>query len=454
MTTDSMSPPEIRAVVSLAGLYALRMLGLFMVLPVISLYGPDLIGYTPALLGLAIGAYGLTQALLQIPFGLCSDRIGRKPIIVIGLIIFALGSVVAAQATTMSELIIGRCIQGGGAIASTLMALLSDLTREENRTKAMASVGASIGLSFSVALVLGPLLSGWVGLSGLFWLTAIFACAGIFVVWKIVPTPLVSARHRDAGAVVSQIGSVLKNKELLRLDAGIMVLHGVLVALFIIIPSLLVSQVGLDKSTHWWVYLPIMLLSFVLMVPFIIIGEKKQRMKEALLFAIALMILSLSIIIVWPTAVGICSALLLFFIAFNLLEASLPSLISKISPAAAKGTAMGAYSSSQFMGAFIGGALGGWILQEFGVDFVLGAWIVGLLFWWCVALFMATPNHLSSYMLSLEDVNLDDAQKLVENLLSVNGVDEAVVIPQEKAAYLKVNSNLFDKTKLQQYLER
>lgn len=447
-----MSAPERRAVVSLAGLYALRMLGLFMVLPVLSLYGPDLVGYTPMLLGLAIGAYGLTQALLQIPFGLCSDRIGRKPVIIAGLVIFALGSVIAAQADDIYELIFGRCLQGGGAIASTLMALLSDLTREEHRTKAMASVGASIGLSFSVALVLGPLLSGWFGLSGLFWLTAILACGGILVAWKIVPTPLLSQRHRDAGAVVSQLGSVLKNPELLRLDLGIMILHGVLVALFMVVPGMLVELVGLEKTNHWWLYLPVMLFSFMLMVPFIIIGEKKQRMKEILLFAILLMALSFALILVWQTAWVICLGLLLFFIAFNLLEASLPSLISKISPAAAKGTAMGAYSSSQFMGAFIGGALGGWIWQEYGVDFVLVACIVGLLIWWLVALFMAKPKHLTSYMLELDETSTEEAQNLVEELLLIEGVSEAVVIPQEKAAYLKVDNNLLDKAHLKQYL--
>ncbi len=274
-----MLPSERRAAVSLAGIFSLRMLGMFMILPVFALYTDKIAGATPTLIGLAIGAYGITQALLQIPFGLLSDRLGRKPVIAAGLVLFALGSVIAATSTSIYGIILGRVIQGAGAIPSVVMALAADLTREEQRTKAMAIIGISIGMSFSVALVAGPVLDHWVGISGIFWLTAVLACVGIAVLYLIVPQPAVSSVHRDAQPVPAQFLSVLRDRELLRLDFGILILHMILTASFTVLPLVLRDELGLASAHHWYIYLPALLLSIAAMVPFIIIAERHRRMK-------------------------------------------------------------------------------------------------------------------------------------------------------------------------------
>src|SRR5690554_1071969 len=354
-----MNALEKRSVVALASVYAMRMLGLFMVMPVFVLLGSDLQGATPALIGFAIGAYGLSQALLQIPFGLLSDRVGRKRMIYIGLLLFAAGSILAGSTDSIYVVIAGRLLQGAGATASVLMALLSDLTREEERTKAMATVGISIGLSFSVSLVLGPLLGSAWGLSGIFYATAVLAMVALLIVSRVVPTPHHQKISADTHPAKAMLGRVLSDKRLLRLDFGIFALHLVLTSLFLVFPSVLQDQLGLASQSHWWFYLSVMITSFFAMVPFIVMGEKKRMMKPVLCGAIALLTLataglagiSASLIFAW-------GVMFFFFMAFNLLEASLPSLISKEAPAASKGTAMGVYSTSQFMKAFMGGAFG------------------------------------------------------------------------------------------------
>lgn len=445
MSIESMTSGERRAVSGLAGLYVLRMLGLFMVLPVLSIYSADLEGATPALIGMAIGGYGLTQALLQIPFGFLSDKIGRKTVIVFGLFLFIAGSVVAAMSDSIYGVIIGRCLQGSGAIASSLMALLSDLTREQMRTRAMAVVGMSIGLSFSVALVLGPVISQPFGLAGLFWFTAVLASLGLAVIWKWVPTPQRYERHRDTGVQKGQLKTIIRHPELLRLDFGIFILHLVMTATFVVVPLRMV-ELGLLTQYHWIVYLPIMVLSFLAMVPFIIIAEKKRKMKPIFIFAITLVAASQLLMggLTAESQNALFVLLFLYFMAFNLLEASLPSLISKIAPAGQKGAAMGVYSSSQFMGAFVGGAAGGWMYGHYGIDAVLMTCGLLALLWALVVLPMAQPKHLTGKAIALPDHWLSDTEGFVAKLLALPGVEEVVVIAEDQAAYMKIDKACFD----------
>lgn len=334
---ERMSGSETRAAGGLALVFAFRMLGMFMVLPVLATYGMELQGSTPALIGLAIGAYGLTQALLQIPFGMLSDRIGRRPVIYVGLLIFAAGSLLAANADSIYGVIAGRILQGAGAISAAVMALLSDLTREQHRTKAMAMVGMSIGLSFAVAMVVGPLLTRAFGLSGLFLATAAMALLGIVIVAGMVPGSAGPLQHRESGVAKQALLPTLKHADLLRLDFGILVLHAILMASFIALPLALVEQGGLAKEEHWWVYLTALLVGFFGMLPFIIYGEKKRRMKQVLLGAVTVLLLC-ELFFWWfgSSLRALVLGTVVFFTAFNLLEASLPSLISKVAPAGAR----------------------------------------------------------------------------------------------------------------------
>ena len=347
-----MTQTERRAALSLAAIFSTRMLGLFMILPVFALYTEHLKGSTHALFGLAIGIYGLTQAILGIPFGMLSDKFGRKPIITLGLLIFAAGSVVAAMSHTIYGVILGRALQGAGAIAAAVMALAADLTREEHRLKAMATIGASIGLSFTVALVLGPILNHWMGgVPGIFWLTAVLALLAIAVLHLWVPTPAATHVHHDAEAVLADFGPVLKNTQLLRLNFGVFALHLLLTSSFVVVPLALRDDAHLPTGQHWIVYLVVMLIALAVMVPFVIIAEKRRKMKQVFVAAISVLVLAeLVFMAEYRHLAGLIAGLLLFFIAFNLLEATLPSLIAKMAPPDKKGTAMGVYSSSQFVG--------------------------------------------------------------------------------------------------------
>lgn len=447
----SLSPSplqERQAVVSLSVLYAFRMLGLFMVLPVLALYSDSYSGSTALLMGLALGAYGCSQALLQIPFGMLSDKIGRKPVIALGLVIFALGSLVAAQADSVYELIFGRFLQGCGAIASALMALVSDLTSEESRTKAMASIGASIGLSFSLALVLGPLLAAVGGMSLIFSTTAFLALFGLLILWRWVPSPNVQERrHREAGAVPELFWRTLKNRELLRLNFGIFVLHACLMASFLVLPTILEVNLGFARSQHWIIYLSLLLSAFVVMLPFIIVAEKRRQIKPVFVVAVALLMSVLFLqwgLQAWLpySSVWMLLAVFLFFVAFNLLEATLPSLVSKVAPAGSKGTAMGLYSTCQFLGAFLGGVAGGAVLQSFGAEAVYLLCAALALLWLLVAIAMRPPSFLSGVFISLDGCDLPAAASA---LRKVTGVHELVLIEEECAAYLKVDPREFDR---------
>lgn len=443
---------ERRAISGLAGLYASRMLGLFMVLPVLALYADELAGATPLLIGLALGIYGLTQACLQVPFGWLSDRFGRKRMIVIGLILFGLGSVVAALADSMTGIIIGRALQGSGAVAAVIMALLADQTREQVRTLAMATIGLSIGLSFALAMVLGPWLAASTGLASVFWLSAVLTLVGLLVLWRWVPAAPRRLKHRDVGMDSRQLRHVLTRPDLWRLDVSIFALHLVLMAIFVAVPFRLLDA-GIGEERHGMAYLAIMGVAFVLMLPLVIIAEKYQCMKSVCLLAVGAITLSLAALgLPISDGKGLFVWLLVFFTGFNLLEATLPSMLSKLAPAGAKGTAMGVYSTGQFLGAFIGGALGGFLAHHWGLNAVFFGSAGLALVWWLVMWSMPAPPPLSSEVVALGDNHGDTLDTMMARLADVAGVEDVMVVPEERLAYLKVNRQLLDQDALTRLL--
>lgn len=360
-----MKKSEHKTTTIIASIYAFRMLGLFMILPIFSLYTEKLKYATPTLIGLALGIYGLTQGILQIPLGMWGDRIGRKPVIIFGLILFLLGSIVAALAHNIYGIIIGRALQGGGAIGSTLMALVADTTEDKHRLKAMAVIGMTIGFSFVLAMVLGPILNNFVGLSGIFGLTGILAILGMIMLLAI-PTPTSHPVHPEAEPVLSQFNNILKMPQLWRLNFGIFTLHAILTALFIVVPIVLLENLNLNANAQWMLYVPVLLIACILMVPFIIIAEK-YRMQPIFVGAIIVLTLCTLVLGMFQQSIVLIGVVLcLFFTAFTFLEAALPSLISKTAPKQSKGTAMGVYSSCQFLGIFFGGSIGGLLLNHFG----------------------------------------------------------------------------------------
>jgi MFS family permease len=449
---ENLGKTERRAGISLALIYAFRMLGLFMIMPVFALYSEQLPEATPLLTGLALGIYGLTQALLQIPFGMLSDRVGRKPVIYAGLVIFALGSLVAAQADTIYGIIIGRALQGSGAIAAALMALAADLSREEHRTKMMALIGASIGAAFAASMVLGPLVNEWIGISGIFAATAVLALIGIAILYLVVPDPLHTHFHRDAQVQSGALADVLMDTQLLRLDFGIFILHFVLMCVFLVIPLELRNIAGLAAVDHWKLYLPVFVLSLAIMLPFVIIAERRRRLKQVFLGAIAVLSVGVAGFIYSAEPLMLTVSLVLFFAGFNLLEASLPSLISKTAKATLKGTAMGVYSSSQFLGAFAGGVIGGAAHGWWGIDGVYMTVLVVLLLWLVLASSMQQPRYLSTYLLNVGVRNESEISGLSRDLAAVAGVVEVSVLADEGVAYLKVEKHVLDDKKLLSFM--
>ncbi len=449
MNSNQLTPIEKRSIFALASVYGLRMFGLFLILPVLAIYAEQLDGATPVLMGLALGVYGIFQAVFQIPFGLLSDRFGRKPIIVIGLLIFIAGSVVAALSTTIWGVVVGRALQGAGAIAAVVLALTSDLTRENQRTKAMAMIGMTIGFSFMLALLAAPWLEFFIGVPGLFFMTAILAALSIAVIIKVVPTP-VQTLNLDVKPIPSQMWQLLRNPQLIRLDVGIFILHFVLTAMFVVVPIVLLQELQLDTNQHWSVYLPALLASVLFMVPMVILASKKERVSSIFLIAVCLLVLAQLCFLFRPMSVmGIMACLFVFFWGFNVLEAMLPSLVSRLAPAACKGSAMGVYNTFQFTGIFFGGLLGGLLYGQYGVNAVFVLCAV-LLLVWAFILFKA-PNMrlLDSMVVRIKPSQHQDCKQALE---SIAGIEEAIVIENEPVAYLKVDKDKLDQAALDQII--
>lgn len=446
-----MKAKEGRAVASLGAIMAFRMLGLFMILPVFSAYLHTLPGATPTLIGLALGIYGLTQACLQIPFGTLSDKLGRKPIITLGLILFAIGSVIAALSHSITGIIIGRAIQGGGAVGSTVLALVADLTRDEFRNKAMAFVGLSIGLSFMIAMIVGPLINHWYHLNGIFWLTAILAGLGIVLLYTAVPKPPAQLIDENIEPVAKRLKQVIKNPQLIKLDISIGIQHAIFTCIFIAIPIVLGHDLNLSTDEQIWLYLGVLVVAFFAMIPFIIIAEKKRLMRPIFIGAVFTLLVCQTLFFVGTDHASIVIiALLLFFTAFTLLESCLPSLVSKQAPIRQKGSAMGVYSSSQFLGIFIGGSLGGVAYNHFGIGGVFAlAWLMAAI-WLGVSFLLKSPPYWSTVILPCQQLSPSS----MHTIQALAGVHEVAWFKAENLLYVKVDKQKIDDRELRNTMEQ
>lgn len=452
-TSSGFTAIERRSVTALGGIYALRMFGLFLILPVLSIYAETLQGASPLLIGLAVGAYGFTQASLQIPFGLLSDRLGRKRVITAGLLIFIIGSLIAAAADSILWVIIGRALQGAGAIAAAVLALTADLTRENQRSKAMALIGISIGLSFMLALLAAPLLEQWIGVSGIFLATAVLAGLAIVVLYRFVPNPA-PRYNRDTRAVPADIAKLAMDKQLSRLNGGIFILHFVLTAMFVVIPLILSHQLSMDTATHWQVYLPSLVISVFAMAPLIMLSAKRHLTMRIFFAAICILLLSQVMFLAQPNMnvflLGV--TLFVFFWGFNTLEAMLPSLVTRLAPPATKGTAVGVYNTFQFSGVFLGGLLGGLVYGQFGYQAVFVLCGLLLVLWaWLVQTAPRTKLY-DSRIVRLSDgesgILGQPLEAVYQQLESIVGVKDVTVIEEERLAYLKVDKEQFDESSL------
>ncbi|QOW51854.1 MULTISPECIES: MFS transporter [Acinetobacter] len=442
-----MNALERRSTFALSSIFALRMLGLFMIIPVFSVAGQSYQYATPTLIGLAVGVYGLAQAILQIPFSLIADRYSRKPLVVLGLLLFALGGAIAAMSETIYGVIIGRAIAGGGAVSAVVMALLADVTREEQRTKAMAMMGMSIGLSFVIAFSAGPWLTGLVGISGLFWVTTIMGLAAIAMLLLV---PKVTRHHRNfQQGYLPQLKQVLKMGDLNRLHLSVFTLHLLLTAMFIYAPPQLIEYAGLPLSSHGWVYLPLLVLSLFFAFPSIILAEKYRKMRGIFLTAIGGIILGLIVMIFgFESKYILLIGLGLFFIAFNVMEALLPSWLSKAAPIQSKATAMGVNASSQFLGAFFGGMIGGQLLLLNNTAMGWSILTAVAIIWLLMSFSLAQPRYLSSMVFRLPEAKQTD--EWTSQLLAIHGIEEVVVMSEQQVAYIKVDKQQIDDAARQQ----
>ena len=442
-----MNALERRSTFALSSIFALRMLGLFMIIPVFSVAGQSYEYATPALIGLAVGIYGLTQAILQIPFSLIADRYSRKPLVVLGLLLFALGGAIAAMSDTIYGVIIGRAIAGGGAVSAVVMALLADVTREENRMKAMAVMGMSIGLSFVVAFTMGPWVTGLVGISGLFWVTTVMGLAAIAMLLMV---PKVTRHHKNfQQGYVEQLKQVLKMGDLNRLHISVFTLHLLLTAMFIYVPSQLIEVAELPLSSHGWVYLPLLVVRLFFAFPSIVLAEKYRKMRSIFLTAIGGIILGLLIMIFgFESKYVLIGGLGLFFIAFNVMEALLPSWLSKAAPIQSKATAMGVNASSQFLGAFFGGIIGGQLLLLNNTSLGWSILSAIAIIWLLMSFGLAQPRYLSSLVLRLPESKQTD--EWTSQLLAIRGIEEVVVMSEQQVAFVKVDKQQVDDVSRQQ----
>ncbi len=434
-----MTPIEKRAIVSLSSIMSLRMIGLFMVLPVFTLYASQLEGATPFLIGLAVGIYGLFQAIFQIPFGSLSDRLGRKPIICFGLLLFCLGSLIAACSHTIAFMLLGRALQGAGAVGGTLLALAADLTPEEERTKAMAIMGMTIGFAFSIAMLIGPLLTTWMPVNGLFLVAMSAGLLAIFLLWKAVPTPTTTIWRRDAEPELHSIFTLLIKPELAKLYSGIFILHALFTASFVVIPIGLYKFAGLTANKQWTIYLPILLGAFLLSLICIGMAEKSRQLKRFFILGILLLLIAECLLWQFDQQIFITGiALCLFFTGFSLLEAFLPSLISRTAPVTHKGSALGIFSCAQFFGIFVGGAAGGWLYGKFSFAGVYFFCIMLTLLWLIIALLMQAPRYLTIQLWRISPSLTHHWENIATKLRAIPGMVEVTFIAEESIAYLKM----------------
>lgn len=433
-----------KTVFPIAAIFSFRMLGLFLLIPVFTIYATKLHGATPTLIGFALGGYGLTQGLLQIPFGMLSDKIGRKPMITIGLILFALGSLVGALSESIYGMIIARVLQGTGAIGSVLIALLADLTPDEQRTKAMAVIGMTIGTSFSLAMVLSPAITHYFGLAGIFYLTIILAIFGILLLHIIIPNPLKERFHSDSETNPALFKSVISNPHLQRLNLGIFCQHFILTATFFAIPLILSHQVQQGHLTEQWhFYLPLMIFSFLVMIPFIILAEKKKLMKAVFIMSVLICTVTQALLaITYENWLSLCFLMFAYFVAFNILEASLPSMVSKQANPNNKGTAMGIYSTSQFLGIFAGGAMAGILYQWHSSAAIFFTNTIIAFVWLFTACLMKPDSYLSTLILHFNSENHNN-ELLISTLLQIKGVKEVAIAIDEEVIYLRVDRDAY-----------
>lgn len=452
---SSFNAAERRAALGLSLVYVTRMMGLFLLLPVISVLGSDLSGATPILIGLAIGIYGLFQALLQIPFGFASDRFGRKPVIVAGILIFITGSIIAAFADTIWGIVVGRAMQGAGAISAVVMALAADLTRDSQRTKIMAVIGSSIGVSFILSIVLGPLMMTRFNLQQIFFCVAALGVLSLVTILFLVPVPGVSGKDRSVAVITSDLPAMFRNRELLKLDFSIFFLHLIITATFVSIPLRLI-EVGMNVDVHWKLYLIGALGSLLVLVPLVFLNERKLSTSTTMLICVVGLALAEVLLGFMNSEMFIVvTGLIAFFGFLSVLEAMLPSLVSRIAPASGRGTALGVYSTSQFIGAFFGGVIGGVMIEHTGMastHFMLAA---VCLLWIPVVSGIRETEKLGNRRFTIKSEMLKSVsarKDMSESLLKVQGVKEVTLFPSESAAYLKVDRNLLDISKLDELI--
>ena len=446
-----MNKQEMRSAVAIAALFLVRMLGLFMILPVLPLVGEELENSTPFRVGLARGIYGLAQALLQIPFGLASDYFSRKSVITFGLILFIFGSFIAAFGQDIFTVIVGRFIQGCGAIASTLLALVSDVTRIDHRSKAMGIIGIAIGLSFGFSIILGPVIFSYQGLPGIFIFSAVLGIIGLIILWKVVPTPISVKTNLDTKVALDKCRLMLSDKALIPVFFGVFFLHYFLTSGFMVFP-LMFRDVGIEDEVHFIYYFGIFLASLFLMSPLVLLSDRPGKSEKVLRAMVCCLIIAMIGLVNALSSMVIVISMVVFFVGFNLLEVLLPAHMSRIMAAGTRGTGMGIYSTFQFFGTFIGGVSAGLLLSYADIVVLLYANAAIGIVWFLICLKLQSLDGIESRIVHLRAFEGKSAEVLLEQLLSLNGVLDAVLIYEERVAYLKVQNDLFDDSQLQEFI--